>query len=55
MKWLLGIDEMKKNIGKKSGKEQAQILNATMEETDKLIHNMKTKMPWKSFMTIHRT
>jgi heterodisulfide reductase subunit C len=43
MKWLLGIDEMKKNIGKKSGKEQAQILNATMEETDKLIHNMKTK------------
>jgi hypothetical protein len=43
MKWLLGIDEMKKNIGKKSGKEQAEILNATMEKTDELINNMKTK------------
>lgn len=43
MNWLLSIDEMKEHIGKKSCKEQAEIILATLDITDIAINNMKTK------------
>jgi len=48
VKWLLGTKEMRQQIGNRSPKDQVEILDSTMKETDKILKGIGKKKRNKS-------